>query len=356
MPYRVVLWTTGHVARFAGRAIVEHPDMELVGAYAWNADKVGRDVGELIGIAPLGVTATDDVDALLALAPDVVAYYQMLMPAAIPEHVETICRFLERGVNVVSTSNVVTGRWWGAEERFATAAKAGGASLFGGGVNPGWANQLALTATGVCREVRHISIWEEAEVSGYDSPELWESVAFGHPPDEPGLLDHFKRGTTVFEDAVAMMADALDLPLDDVVYVPDIAVATRDLDLSFMRIPQGHVAGLRNRWLGLANGAEVIELGTIWKMTEHVEPNWEIRHGWHFEIDGVPTVRMHVAGWPPNGEADSEVLMGLAMLMTAMPTVHAIPHVVAAPPGVVTYKHLPLVAAAGTVRARTPSS
>ena len=350
MSYRVVLWTTGHVARFAGRAILEHPDMELVGAYAWSADKVGRDVGDLIGVAPVGITATDDVDALLALEPDVVGYYQMLMPDAVPEHVEMMCRILERGINIVSTSNLITGRWWGAEERFDAAGKKGGASLFAGGVNPGWANQLALTATGVCSDVRHISIWEEAEVSGYDSPELWESVAFGHAPDEPGLLDHFKRGTTAFEDAVAMMADALDLPLDEVTYAPDIALATKDLDLGFMQIPKGHVAGLRNRWLGIANGKEVIELGSVWKMTEDVDPNWEIRHGWHFEVDGLPTVKMHVAGWPPAGESDSEILMGLAMLMTAMPTVHAIPHVVAARPGVVTYKDLPLVAAARAVR------
>ena len=55
-----------------------------------------------------------------------------------------------------------------------------------------------------------------------------------------------------------------------------------------MFIPKGHVAGLRNRWLGIANGVEVIELGSVWKMTENVEPNWEIRHGWHFEVDGTP--------------------------------------------------------------------
>jgi len=149
---------------------------------------------------------------------------------------------------------------------------------------------------------------------------------------------------------VAMMADALDLPLDEITYAPEVALATEDLDLGFMFIPKGHVAGLRNRWLGIANGVEVIELGSVWKMTENVEPNWEIRHGWHFEVDGTPTVKMHVAGWPPSGEADSEILMGLAMLMTAMPTVHAIPHVVAARPGVVTYKELPLVAAASSVR------
>jgi hypothetical protein len=198
--------------------------------------------------------------------------------------------------------------------------------------------------------VRRLSVWEEAECSGYDSPDLWETVAFGHDPGEPGIEAAFRGGTAVFEDAVAMMADALDLTLDEVRYAPEVAVATRDLDLGFMKIAQGHVAGLRNRWLGIAGGHEVIELGTIWKMTEDVEPNWPIRHGWHVRIDGTPTVKLHLAGWPAEGETNTEVLMGLAMLMTAMPTVHAIPHVVAARPGVVTYKDLPLVTAAGCVR------
>ena len=61
MSYRVVLWTTGHVARFAGRAVVDHPNMELVGAYAWSPEKAGRDVGELIGIEPLGITVHDHI-------------------------------------------------------------------------------------------------------------------------------------------------------------------------------------------------------------------------------------------------------------------------------------------------------
>jgi len=159
-----------------------------------------------------------------------------------------------------------------------------------------------------------------------------------------------RRGTNVFEDTVAMMADALALPLDEIRYAPEIAVAAVDLDLGFMRIPKGHVAGLKNRWLGIADGREVIELGTLWKMTEDVEPNWPVRHGWHVDVEGLPVVHAHVAGAPPAGESSSEVLMGLAMIMTAMPTVHAIPHVVAARPGVVTYKDLPLVTAAHCVR------
>jgi hypothetical protein len=353
MPYRVVLWTTGHVASYAGKAVVEHPEMELVGAYAWSPEKAGADVGELIGVGPLGIAATSDVDELLALQPDVVGYYPIMRTDAIPEHVDTLCRFLEHGVNVVSTANLITGRWWDAEARFDESGRKGGASLFASGVNPGFVNQLMLTAAGVCSEVTKLSVWEEAECSGYDSPELWETVAFGHDPNEPDIEAYFRQGTTVFEDAVAMMANALELDLDEIRYVPEVAVATKDLDLGWMFIKEGHVAGLKNTWLGIKDGAEVIELGTIWKMTESVEPNWEVRHGWHVRIDGIPTVKLHFAGWPPEGrESDSELLMGLAMLMTALPTVHAIPHVVNARPGVVTYKDLPLVTAAHCVRTK----
>ena len=62
MALRVVQWTTGNVGQRSVRAVVANPDLELVGCYAWSEDKVGRDVGELCGIDPLGVQATNDVD------------------------------------------------------------------------------------------------------------------------------------------------------------------------------------------------------------------------------------------------------------------------------------------------------
>ena len=74
MAVRVVQWTTGNVGVRSVRAIVAHPDLELVGCYAWSAEKVGRDVGELCGIQPIGVRATDDVEALVSLGPDCVTY------------------------------------------------------------------------------------------------------------------------------------------------------------------------------------------------------------------------------------------------------------------------------------------
>jgi hypothetical protein len=77
MATRVVQWTTGNVGRRSVRAVLAHPELDLVGCYAWSSDKVGRDVGELCGLDPVGVTATDDVDVLLALQPDCVVYTPM---------------------------------------------------------------------------------------------------------------------------------------------------------------------------------------------------------------------------------------------------------------------------------------
>lgn len=66
MTIRVVQWTTGNVGKQSVIATARNPELELVGCYAWSREKVGRDVGELCGLDSLGITATDDVDALLA--------------------------------------------------------------------------------------------------------------------------------------------------------------------------------------------------------------------------------------------------------------------------------------------------
>ena len=111
MTYRVVQWTTGNVGTKSVHAIVENSLLELVGCYAWSPDKVGRDVGELCGIEPLGVQATDDVDALLALKPDCVVYNPMFA------NVDELVRILGAGINVVTTSEFITGHRLGARSR-----------------------------------------------------------------------------------------------------------------------------------------------------------------------------------------------------------------------------------------------
>ena len=100
---RVVVWSTGGIGSIAVRAVAENPGTDLVGVWVHSPDKAGRDAGEIVGIGPIGVIATNDADALIALRPDCVVYAANgpeRDAAAVPDYV----RLLEAGINVVTTT------------------------------------------------------------------------------------------------------------------------------------------------------------------------------------------------------------------------------------------------------------
>src|SRR3569623_765287 len=105
MGYRVIQWSTGNVGHHAVRLIARHPDLELVGLWVHSDDKVGRDAGELVGIERLGVTAANDVDALLALDADCVCYTATadLRPT---EAIADLTRIAQSRKHIVSSSVV----------------------------------------------------------------------------------------------------------------------------------------------------------------------------------------------------------------------------------------------------------
>jgi hypothetical protein len=184
--YRVVQWSTGNVGRQALAAILDHPELTLVGLFAFDPGKVGRDAGELCGRAPVGVAATNDVDALIALAPDCIVY----TPAYGDD--DTVIRFLEAGINVATTSGyiVVPGgpRGAGFYAKIEAAALRGKASLLGTGLNPGYVHLLATILSLPLREVRSV-FWEEtANIGFYNAPAMWEMMGFGLTPGDRAKL------------------------------------------------------------------------------------------------------------------------------------------------------------------------
>src|SRR5690606_20130956 len=155
--YRVVQWTTGNVGKSSVAAIAGNPTLELVGCYAWSDDKVGRDAGELAGIEPGGVTATNDVDALLALKPDVVVYNPMSIDA------DELVRILGAGGNVVASASFIPGGSLGdGRDELADACQRGGSTLCGSGVSPGFGELLAIVAGTACDRIDKITIAESA--------------------------------------------------------------------------------------------------------------------------------------------------------------------------------------------------
>jgi hypothetical protein len=346
--FRVVQWTTGNVGKESVKAIVANPGLDLVGCFAWSDSKVGVDVGELVGIGPIGVTATDDVDALLALAPDVVVYNPM-WPS-----VDELERILGAGVNVVATAAFITGARLGADrQRLVDACRRGNSSLFGTGVSPGFAELVAITIAGICSRIDKVTVTETADTTFYDSPDTERVAGFGHPIDHPELHDMAKEGTAVFGEAVAMVADALGIELDDIVCESEFAQTTADLVMASWTIPAGHVAGVAASWQGRIGGRTVIDLNVRWKKGATLEPDWVIeKDGWVIRVDGLPTVTSSLDFLPPpDFEATTiEEFMVIGHIITAVPALNAISAVVAAPPGIVTYADLDSPMPRGWVR------
>jgi len=346
-PYRVIQWTTGNVGKSSVQAIAANPNYELVGCYAWSQDKVGRDVGELVGIQPLGVAATNDVDALLGLKPDCVVYNPMWI------NIEELDDILSAGVNVVSTASFITGRNLdGGRDRILEACRRGGSTMFGSGISPGYAELLAIVSSMVCDRIDKVTVNEAADTTFYDSPETELPVGFGRPIDDSNLQAMTEAGTGVFGEAVRLVADAVGVELDEVRCDAEYAQTTADLDLGSWLIPAGCVAGVYASWKGLVGGKTVVELTVRWRKGQTLEPDWKIdQDGWVIRIDGRPTVTTKVGFLPPP-DFQAETIadfMTLGHIMTAMPVINAIPAVVAASPGIVTYNDLPLTLPRGVV-------
>jgi 2,4-diaminopentanoate dehydrogenase len=338
-PLRVIQWTTGNIGARSLHAIATRPDMELVGVYAFSPDKVGRDAAELAGLPrPTGVVATDDVDALLALRPDACVYNPVW------SSVDELCRLLEAGINVCSTAGWITGGKLAAEERerVQKACERGGSSMFGSGAHPGFTNLMSIVGSQMCETVDRITVTESVDCSTYASGPTMAAMGFGKSPDTPGLEESVRRESEVFAEAAAMTADALGVTLDRITFTVDFTTATGDSDLGFMTIPHGTVAavqGYHRGWLGEKN---IVAVGFQWTMGSHVDPPFKLAHGHVIKIEGRPAANIRIRVLPP-ADWDEPGYMGAGMIYTAMPAVNAVPAVVAARPGIVTFKDLPLI-------------
>jgi 2,4-diaminopentanoate dehydrogenase len=166
MAIRVVNVGTGLVGQEALRAIVDHPDTELVGHVAHDPDKVGRDVGELIGYPPAGLLATADLDEALAAGPDVVSYFATTH-GRLKVTLNDFCRILSSGVHIVTTSVGALIYPSSARpdvlERLNAACHEGNSTLFSTGVDPGFfSDYLPVVLSGCSRRIDGVRIYEMA--------------------------------------------------------------------------------------------------------------------------------------------------------------------------------------------------
>jgi 2,4-diaminopentanoate dehydrogenase len=172
--YRLVVWATGGIGSIAIRTITNRPDLELVGVWVHSDDKVGKDAGELANGDPIGVKATNDADALIALNPDCVVYAASgpeRDALAIPDYV----KLLEAGINVVTTSTTrlvnphayEPAEW---REQMVAAAKQGQVSLYASGIEPGFAADYLPLVLSTSSSIESIHSYEIGLYDDYGCP------------------------------------------------------------------------------------------------------------------------------------------------------------------------------------------
>jgi hypothetical protein len=208
---------------------------------------------------------------------------------------------------------------------------------------------MGIVSAGCSRRIEKVTVLESARADVMPSPETYDAIGMGWAADAPGLPQAAENGSRVFGDGVGLMADALGVELTRIHCEPAFTYATRDIDLGWMAIARGCVAGVEVAWKGFVQERCVVELIGRWLMSEHSEPAWEILHGWRCQVDGYPGIRSSVE-IDPSPETRREIaadplraFIGIGMSVTAMPVVNAIPAVCAAPPGIRSYADLPLI-------------
>ncbi|WP_300645407.1 hypothetical protein [Nocardioides sp.] len=346
MAYRVIQWATGGVGRAAIEGVLSHPELELAGCWVHSAEKEGKDVGTLIGRDPLGVTATRDIDALLALGADCVFYSPVM--ANKPE----LLRILEAGVNVVTPLN-----WFYRGDRnwqdLEDACQKAGVTLHGTGIHPGGITErFPLMVSALSAGVTHVRAEEFSDLRTYNSPDVVRHImGFGVSPEEAmagPIVDLLGAG---FKASVRMVVDEMGFGggAEGVDYdtVQEIAVATAPIEAPFGTIEPGQVAARRFEWRALVDGTPVVSAVVNWLMgEEHLDPAWGFGPaGERFEVEvtGDPDVLLTFKGLQPES-IEEGLVRNPGIVVTANHCVSAIPYVVAAEPGIRTYLDLPLLA------------
>ncbi|MCZ4499098.1 MAG: dihydrodipicolinate reductase [Marmoricola sp.] len=343
-PVRVAVVSTGNIGAASIRSIVRRPDLELVGVWVHSDDKVGQDAGALAGIAPIGLAATHDLAEIVASAPDCAVYAATgpdLDAVAVP-HYELLLR---GGINVVTTATpgLVFPKGWDPVRVAAleAAAAAGGATLYASGIEPGFVgDHLALVLATQSEEIVSLRTQEIFSYADYANEFLMRDVfGFGMPMDSTPLMELGGSQLMAWGPPVKYVADGLGVELDEIRETYERRATERDLDVACGTIAAGTCGAIRMETIGVVAGRDAIVIEHVNRMADDIAPDWPTadRDGtYRIVVEGTPSMTCELTlGSPETASVDG-------LVATAMRVVNAIPAVVAAGPGLVTSRDLPL--------------
>jgi 4-hydroxy-tetrahydrodipicolinate reductase len=358
MAIKVAAIGTGNVGKHALTQLIKDPRFELTGVWVSSDAKAGKDAAELAGLDDsTGITATTDLDAILATEPECVVYTAMADNRLV-EALEDYRRILAAGINVVASAAVFLQYPWGTlpQEMIAPiedAARAGKSSLFVNGIDPGFANDLLpMALAGTCQSIEQIRCMEIINYDTYDSATvMFDVMGFGKPLDEIPMLLQPGVLSLAWGSVVRQLAAGLGIALDEVAEIYVREPAPEDFDIASGRIAKGTAAALRFEVRGMLGGKPVVVLEHVTRTRDDLCPDWPqpAQHGgsYRIEITGEPSYALDLCLSSALGDHNHAGLVA-----TAARVVNAIPEVLAAPAGICTTLDLPLVTGKGLYAGR----
>ena len=229
------------------------------------------------------------------------------------------------------------------------AARAGGASLFVSGVDPGWGNDvLPVLVSGLAGEVDQVRCQEIFDYSTYDAPDAVRFlVGMGEPMDyEPPMVAPGVP-TMVWGGQVRMVARALGVELDEVRETLERRPLEDDVTTALGLFERGTQGALRFEVQGLVDGEPVIVVEHVTRIAPGVAPDWPMPpdggDGAHkVVIEGRPRIEVSLEA---TDEGGNRAAGGNATAANRL--VNAIPWLRTAEPGLYDGLDVPLSPAAG---------
>jgi 2,4-diaminopentanoate dehydrogenase len=254
----------GPLGRQIVRYLVEREGIQLVGAVDVDPALAGQDVGELCGLAPLGVVVAPTLDEALDRAtaePRAAVLATVSAIAALVPQVEETAR---AGLDMVSTCEELSFPWVrhrAPAEAIHRVCRAHGVACLGTGVNPGYLmDYLPSVFTAVMQRVDRIEVERVQDASKRRVP-FQKKIGAGLSVVE---FEANRRAGTLrhvgLPESMDMVAFAMGWELDESHETLEPILAERDTRSGYVPIARGQPAGVQQVATGTLDGREVLRL------------------------------------------------------------------------------------------------
>jgi hypothetical protein len=260
---RAIQFGVGPIGASIARLMREKQAIEICGAIDTDPAKAGRDLGDVVGApdAPWGVKVSADAREVLEQAADVVIHSTS---SSLPKVMDQLLACLEAEACIVSTCEELSYPYRTYPELSAkldSAAKDWGVALVGTGVNPGFVmDKFVVTLAAVSQRVEHAKALRIVDASKRRLP-LQKKIGAGMSVEEfraqvaAGVIKHVG-----LPESVAMVADSLNLPVQEITETIEPVVARDRVQTEFLTVEAGQAAGVHQIARGLGGGKELIYL------------------------------------------------------------------------------------------------